>query len=49
MLKTRDRKLRCSDGLWRHLHTELLYANLVHLVVTAEEVQWIVRQPSIAN
>ena len=49
MRQTRDMKLRCCDGLWRHLDTELLNANLVHLVGTAEEVQRILRRLSIAN
>ena len=49
MRQTRDMKLHGCDGLWRHLDTELLNANLVHLVGTAEEVKWIARRLSIAN
>jgi serine/threonine protein phosphatase PrpC len=48
MQQIRDMKLLCCDGLWRHLDTESLNANLVHLVGTAVEVQWTVRRLSIA-
>ena len=49
MRQIRDMKLCCCYGLWRHLDTELLNVNLVHLVGTEKEVQWIVGRQRIAN
>jgi len=36
MWQTHDMKLYCCYGLWRHLDSELLNANLVHHVGTVK-------------
>jgi hypothetical protein len=36
-------KLCSFYGLWHHLGTEMLNADLVHHVGTAKELQWILR------
>jgi hypothetical protein len=38
MRKNHDVNLLCVSGLWRHLDTELLNANVVHHVGTAKGI-----------